>query len=89
MIDAIFAPPSNKLIISHHYNNVNKVVVNILKNPTIFLKKYCGLIEYQSHSTYIYSIIFPHPVKSNLLLSDCPKNANEYLTQTKKMLRYN
>ena len=65
MIDAIFVPPSDKMIIPCHYYNVNMIVINISKKSHYSTKKYCGLIDYQSHSAYIYLIIFPHPVKSN------------------------
>jgi len=32
------------------------IVVNISKKSHYSTKKYCGLIDYQSHSAYIYSI---------------------------------
>ena len=65
MIDAIFVFFGDKLIILYHYYNVNMIVINISKKSHYSTKKYCGLIDYQSHSAYIYLIIFPHPVKSN------------------------
>lgn len=54
------------------------IVINISKKSHYSTKKYCGLIDYQSHSAYIYLIIFPHPVKSNLFNQSLFKHHTAY-----------